>query len=120
MDEDNLSWAALQSLGSLRATQYAERIRSYLRDSDAGVRLEAKRALKKLGCPVELPPLPVHLVKHRKFLSKDLEEWSANLDLENVNLALKILSECVEQGFGAKEIAEVVGVELRRVDVARG
>jgi hypothetical protein len=110
MDEDRLAWSALRSLGVLKAKQYEPRIRKYLRDADSEVRLEAKRALKKMGCLVETAPPPVHLVKNRKLLPKGLEEWSANLDFENLEPVLQTLTGCVDGGFGAQEIAEVVGV----------
>ena len=110
MDEDRLAWSALRNLGILKASQYAEQIKKYLRDTDSEVRLEAKRALKKIGYPMPSPPPPVHLVKNRKSIPKGLKEWSANLDLENLEPVLKTLAGCVDDGFGAQEIAEVVGV----------
>jgi hypothetical protein len=110
MDEDQLAWSALRNLGNLKAKQYAEQIKKYLRDSDSEVRQEAKRALKKIGYPIPTPPPPVHLVRNRKLLPKGLEEWSANLDFENLEPVLKTLAGCVDEGFGAREVAEVVGV----------
>ncbi len=55
-------------------------------------------------------PCPVHLVKTRKSLPKNLLEWSANLDFENLEPVLKSLAACIAEGFGAQEIAEVLGV----------
>jgi len=110
MDEDQLAWSALKNLGILKAKQYEVQIRKFLRDTDSEVRLEAKRALKKIGRPVHIPPPPVHLVKNRKSIPKVLEEWSANLDFENLEPVLKTLTGCVDKGFGAQEIAEVMGV----------
>jgi hypothetical protein len=110
MDEDRMAWSVLNGLGQLKAKQYEPRIRKYLRHADSEIRLQAKRALKKMGCLMETAPPPIHLVKNRKLLPKGLEEWSTNLDLENLEPVLKTLTGCVEDGFGAQEMAEVVGV----------
>lgn len=110
MDQGRLAWSGLRCLGVLKARQHEAQIRNYLRHTDSEVRLEAKRALKKIGALMEQAPSPVHLVKNRKSLPKGLEEWSANLDFENLEPALKTLSACVDKGFGAQEIAEVIGV----------
>jgi len=110
MDQGKLAWSALRSLGSLKAKQHETQLRRYLRDPDFEVRLEAKRALKKIGCAVEQAPPAVHLVKNPKSIPHGLEEWSANLDFENLEPVLKTLAACVDEGFGAQEVAEVVGV----------
>jgi len=117
MDEDRLAWMSLRCLGDLKAKQYEARVRKYLRDPDSEIRLEAKRALKKMGCDVGKAPPPVHLVSNRRLLPKDFEEWSANLDFENLEPVMKTLAGFIEKGFGAKEIAEVLGVaEEMRVE----
>jgi hypothetical protein len=110
MDEDGMAWSALRCLGTLKAKQYEAQVRKYLRDPDSEIRLEAKRTLKKMGCVVDSSPPPIHLVKNRKTLPKGLEEWSANLDFENLEPVLKTLAECVDEGFAAQEIAEVLAV----------
>jgi hypothetical protein len=110
MDEDCLAWSALRSLGALKAKQHEARLRKYLHHPDAEVKREAKRALTKMGCQVETPPPPVHLVKNRKLLPKGLAEWSANLDFEDLEPVLKTVGKCIEKGFGAQEISEVMGV----------
>jgi hypothetical protein len=110
MDEENLAWMALRSLGSLKAKQFEPQVRKYLRDPDSEIRQEAKRALKKMGCAMDKAPPPVHLVKNRKLLPKGLAEWSANLDFEELEPVLKTLAGCVDRGFGAPEAAEVLGV----------
>ncbi|HSY19708.1 MAG TPA: HEAT repeat domain-containing protein [Candidatus Acidoferrales bacterium] len=110
MDEDRLTWMALRSLGELKAKQFEPQVRKYLRDPDAEIRQEAKRALKKMGCVVAKSPPPVHLVKNRKLLPKGLAEWSTNLDFEELEPVLKTLAGCVDKGFGAQEAAEVLGV----------
>ena len=110
LDQDRMAWSALHGLGQLKAKQYEPQIRKYLRHADSEIRLEAKRALKKMGCLVETAPPPVHLVKNRKLLPKGLEEWSTNLDMGDLNPTLEKLAECVDAGFGHMEIAEVVGV----------
>jgi hypothetical protein len=66
--------------------------------------------MKKLGFPVEAPPPAVHLVKDRRSLPKELEEWSSNLDLSDLKPTLEKLGKCIENGFSVREIAEVVGV----------
>ena len=101
---------ALEALGKLPAQKHASEIRKYLRDSDADVRREAKRTLKKLGFPIETPPPPVHLVKYRRMIPKGLEEWSTAMDIEDLAPVLQKLSKCVDSGFGKMEIAEVAAV----------
>jgi len=116
MGEGRLAWSALRSLGDLKARQYEANARKYLRDPDPEIRLEAKRALKKMGCEIEKPPAPVHLTKVRK-LPKGLIEWSANLDFADLERVMRTLASFIEEGFGAKEIAEVLGVaEEMRVE----
>jgi len=110
MDQGRLARSALRCLGSLKARQHEAQIRRYLRGPDSEVRREAKRTLKKIGCAVEQAPPPVHLVKNRKSLPSGLEEWSANLDFENLEPVLKTLTTCVDEGLGEQEVAEVIGV----------
>lgn len=110
LDDDSVARAALESLGKLRAQQHLATIKKFIRHSSPDVRREAKRTLKKLGHPVETPLPPIHLVKNKKSLPKDLVEWSANLDIEDLNPTLEKLAQCVDAGFGSKEIAEVAGV----------
>lgn len=109
MDEGQLAWSALRGLGDLKAKQYEARVRKYLREPDSEIRLEAKRALKKMGCDVGKSP-PIHLVKGRKSVPKGLKEWSANLDFESLEPVLKSLASCVHDGFGSQEVAEVLSV----------
>lgn len=85
-------------------------MRKYLRHPQADVRREAKKALKRLGFPVEIPPAPVHLVKNQKRLPAGLEEWSSNLDIEDLNRTLEAFAKCVDAGFGPQEIAEINGI----------
>ena len=101
---------ALEALGKVPAQKYVKRIKEFLKDPDSDIRREAKRTLKKLGFPVETPPPPIHLVKKRSAIPKALEEWSSNLDIEDLNPTLMKLSQCVDSGFGKQEIAEVTGV----------
>lgn len=100
---------ALAAIGRRKAKQHVERVRPYLKHASAEVRREAKKVMKAIGFPVDAPPPPVHLVK-KGALPKKLEEWSANLDMEQVEPVLKALAKSVESGFGAQEIAEVNGV----------
>jgi hypothetical protein len=110
LHEECMAWAGVQALAKLKATQHVDKIRRCLRSDDAETRREAKKALKKLGFAVETPPSPVHLVKGKVTLPTNLDEWSQNLDMEDVEPVLKKLSTCVDGGFGAGEIAEVLGV----------
>jgi len=107
-------------IGQGAGAEVRPRIREFLKDPDSDVRREAKRTLKKLGFPVETPPPPVHLVKARRSVPKGLEEWSTNLDMEDLNPTLEKLAECVDSGFGKQEIAEVAGVaDEMKVDQTR-
>lgn len=110
LKEDGVTRWALEALGKLKAGEHVETVRKFLRHPDADVRREAKRTLKKMGFPVETPPQPVHLVKKRIPIPKDMEEWSANLDIEDLASTLKKLTRCIDQGFGSDEVAEVAGV----------
>jgi hypothetical protein len=101
---------ALEALGKLPAHKHIEKMRKYLRDPDSDVRRQARKTLQKLGVAFEAPPPPVHLVKNRKAIPKGLEEWSTNLDMDELAPTLEKLSRCVEKGFGKDEIAEVLGV----------
>jgi hypothetical protein len=101
---------AIEALGMLKAVRYAWLVRKCLKDPNGDVRREAKKALRKMGVPVDAPPRPVHLVKGRRSLPKRLEEWSANLDMDDVVPTLQKLSKRIQRGFAAPEIAEVAGV----------
>lgn len=108
--ENEMSRWALEALGKLKASQHVVAVRIFLRHPNADVRREAKKTLKKLGFPVEIPPPPVHLVKNRRLLPEGLEEWSTDLDIEDLNPTLEALAKCVEAGFNKQEIAEINGV----------
>lgn len=110
LGEKGVTRWALECLGKLRALQYVEGIRKYVQDPNSDISREAKKTMKRLGAAVEAPPPAVHLVKSRRPLPKGLEEWSLNLDLNDLKPTLEKLGKCVEDGFGAKEMAEVVGV----------
>ena len=110
-ERDNyLANTALAIIGRRKATQHIERVRKFLKHRNPEIRRDAKKSMRLLGQPVEIPPPPIHLVKSRRFLPKGLKEWSSNLDLEGLEPTLQALSKCVERGFGAKEIAEVSAV----------
>ncbi len=100
---------AIEALGSLKAKDQAAKVRPYLKAKDPDVRREAKKTLRKMGTPVEIPPSSVHLVKLSRKLPRELEEWSANVDLEDVENILGQVGKLVA-GFGKAELAEVVGV----------
>jgi hypothetical protein len=74
---------ALEALAKLSAQAHVAKIKKYLRDSNGDVRRQAKKTLAKLGVVVETPPPPVHVVKNLRSCPKGLEEWSANLDLDD-------------------------------------
>jgi hypothetical protein len=111
MDE---KWMAQWCLWALRKTRGAEKhipkIQKFLRHPVSDVRREAKRLLKKLGAPVDIPPPPAHLIKGKHHAPKGLEEWSANLDMDDLAPTLQKLAASVEEGFTQTEIAEVIGV----------
>ena len=100
---------ALAAIGRRKAKEHVERVRPFLKHASAEVRREAKKTMKALGHPVKTPPPPIHLTK-KGAIPKKLEEWSANLDLEQVGPVLEALAKAVESGFGVQEIAEVNGV----------
>ena len=102
---------ALEALGKLPAHAHIATIRKYLRDRNGDVRRQAKKALAKLGVAEgPPPPPPVHLVKGRKSFPRDLEEWSSNLDMDDLVSTLKKVAKCIDGGFGEPEIAEIAGV----------
>ena len=107
--EEGLARWAIEALGMLKAKEHAAGVREFVRNSQADVRREAKKTLRKMGLLVETSPKPKHLVKNRRTLPKGLAEWSANLDVEQVGPILKNLGRCME-GFGAQEIAEILAV----------
>jgi len=43
-------------------------------------------------------------------MPKDLEEWSTNLDMEDLDPTVEKLTQCVESGFTRTEVAEISGV----------
>lgn len=109
----------IEALMKLRATQYVEEIRGFLRDPDPDIRRQAKRALNNLGFPVSTAPKPVHLVKKPK-IPGDLTEWSVALGMDDIGPTLQKLATCVESGFGSQEVSEVIGtVEKMRPDQTR-
>jgi len=111
IDEKWMAQMCLDALGKTRgAEKHIPKIQKFLRHADSDVRREAKKLLKKLGAPVEIPPPPVHLVKGKRHVPKGLEEWSANLDMDDLAPTLQKLAAPVEEGFAQTEIAEVIGV----------
>ena len=110
LGQEGMTRWALEALGKLKAVEQAGAVRAFLDDPDGDIRREAKKTMKKIGLPIETPPAAVHLVKNRRSLPKGLEEWSSNLDMEDLEPTLQALGKCIEDGFGPKEIAEVVAV----------
>lgn len=107
-------WMALFAMEGLSKTpdaaRHIEKIRKFLRDSDGEIRRAAKKLLKKLGIDVEPAPPAVHLISSKSKIPKGLEEWSSNLDMDDLRPALEKLSSCVDTGFGKKEVDEVCAV----------
>lgn len=110
LGQEGITRWALEALGKLKSAEHAEQAREFLSDANSDIRREAKKTLKKMGLPVETPPPPAHLVKNRRLLPKGLEEWSMNLDMEDLEPTLQALARNIESGFGTKEIAEVIAV----------
>jgi hypothetical protein len=110
LGEEGMTRWALEALGKLKAAEHADAVRKFLHDSNTDIRREAKKTLKKMGAPIEIPPRAIHLVKNRRLLPAGLDEWSTNLDIEDLQPALEAVAKCVESGFGHREIAEVAGV----------
>jgi hypothetical protein len=110
LGEDGVTRWAIECLGRLRAVQYVEEIRKFLHATNPDIRREVKKTLTKLGFPSEAPPPSVHLVKKRTAIPKNLDEWSANLDFDELSSTMEALAECITSGIGPAEIREVVGV----------
>ena len=112
MHEKWMGLFCMEGLSKLNDVEkHAEKIKKFLRHSDGDFRRAAKKLLTKLGIDTQLPPAPspVHLFK-KQSISKGLEEWSTNLDMDDLEPALKRLASCIDNGFGDREIAEVMGV----------
>ena len=115
LDDKSIAVNAIAMLGKLKAATYAPRIRPFLRHAEGDLRREARKALARMGEPVETPLPPVHLFNGRR--EKALEEWSTNLDVDELLPFLQKLSALIDSGFGKKEVSEVVGVaEMMRVE----
>jgi hypothetical protein len=110
MDDRKVSRGAIEALGKLKAIKYVEKIRRHLRSTDSDIRREAKKTLKKLGFPDEKAPEPVHLIKGHFSPPKGLAEWSTNLDIDDLSATLEKIQKIGCNGFGDKEIEEIVGV----------
>jgi hypothetical protein len=111
MDEKWLGLFAMEGLKNLPdAKKHVEKIKKFLRHEDGDFRRAAKKLLKKLGIDIEPAPPAVHLVSSKGKIPKGLEEWSSNLDMDDLRPTLEKLSKCIDNGFGQKEIDEVCGV----------
>jgi hypothetical protein len=106
----DMAWSCIQALVKLKASQYAGLIQEFLRDPDSDIRREAKKALRKFGvADIPTPPPAKHLIKQRS-ISGSFEEWSSNLDMDDLEPLLRKASALVDSGFGKTEIEEVIGV----------
>src|SRR5207247_2276994 len=92
------------------AINHADKIKKFLRHSDGDFRRAARKLLNKLGVKTEIPPAPppVHLFKGS--IPRGLEEWSTNLDMDELAPNLQRLAQAVDKGFGQREMAEVASV----------
>jgi hypothetical protein len=102
----------MEGLGMLSgAEKHVEKIKKFLRHPDGDFRRAAKKLLKKLGADTDIPPAPppVHLFK-KQTIPKGLEEWSENLDMDDLAPTLGRLAECLGSGFGEREVAEIMRV----------
>ena len=59
---------------------------------------------------VDAPLTPKHLIKNSTRIPAELEEWSTNLDMEELEPALRKLSSRVGAGFGRSETSEIIAV----------
>src|SRR5438445_1074015 len=111
MHEKWMGVFCMEALGKLSgAEKHLDKIKKFLRHPNGDFRRAAKKLLKKLGADTDMPPAPpVHLLK-TPAIPKGLEEWSTNLDMDELAPTLGRLAECVQKGFGEGEIAEVMGV----------
>jgi hypothetical protein len=113
MDEPNLALWCLSALGKTAGARlHISKIKKHLHAGNGEVRREARKLLGKLGVPIEKtkPPTPDHLVKSTRSVPIELEEWSTNLDEDELEATLQKVSECVGKGFANTEIAEVLSV----------
>jgi hypothetical protein len=111
MDEKWMEQWCLGALGKTRgAEKHIPKIQKLLSHPVSDVRRDAKKLLKKLGVAAEIPPAPVHLVKGKRHVPEGLEEWSTNLDMDDLAPTLEKLALCIEEGFARTEIAEVMAV----------
>ena len=76
-----------------------DKIKKFLRHPDRDFRRAAKKLLKNLGADTDLPPAPppVHLFK-KQSIPKGLEEWSANLDMDDLAPTLERLIDGLRRG----------------------
>jgi hypothetical protein len=112
MHDKWLGLFCMEGLSTLPGVEkHAEKIKKFLRHPDGDFRRAAKKLLIKLGVDIDVPPPPppVHLFK-KKSIPKDLQEWSANLDMEDLVPTLQRLANCIDSGFGEREVAEILGV----------
>jgi len=106
----DMAYAGIRALAQLGATRHVPLIKGFLHDREPDVRREAKKALKKLGAPVQHAPPPKHLISVSTKIPPTLEEWSTNLDMNALEPTLKKLPKLVQAGFRDTEILEILAV----------
>jgi len=112
MPEKWMGLFCMEGLSKLSDVEkHGEKIKKFLRHPDGDFRRAAKKLLTKLGIDTQLPPAPppAHLFK-KQSIPKGLNEWSTNLDMDDLEPTLKRLASCIDNGLGEREIAEVMGV----------
>lgn len=111
LEDPTVCREAIEQLGKLKATEHATSIKRLLKSNDSQIRREAKKALKRMGMPVEIPPKPVHLIKKRPAKMKaGFEEWGENLEMDDMPKMLELLADVAGPKFDDRCVAEVLGV----------
>jgi hypothetical protein len=111
MHERWMGFFCMQALSKLAdAGNHVEKIKKLLRASDGDIRRAARKLLKKLAIDIEPAPPAVHLISSKGKIPRDLQEWSSNLDMDDLRPTLEKLSRCIDDGFGNLEILEVCAV----------
>ena len=119
LEEKHLALTGIDMLGKLRAVDHAAAIVPFLKHSQADVRRMARRTLARLGFPQAESPKPVHVVPNRT-MPHDLPDYSIALDMDDLEPHLATLAGAVDAGFGAPQIAEIMGVVDRlKIDATR-
>ncbi len=111
--------AGLQKLGRA-ASDHAPAVASLLGDADAEVRRSARRTLRALVPDAADLERGRDLATSKRAPPEGYEEWSTNLDLGDLNDALRTLGSHLDSGLGEPVANAIVAVAERlRVDQSR-